>query len=74
MSGKEKNLRGTCMKMFKEQNQPHYNCKANDIVIDLKTIMPDFYFAQFLECGNKLKIQFDSGQKFMIKVKECSKL
>ena len=74
MSGKEKNLRGTCMKMFKEQNQPHYNCKANDIVIDLKTIMPDFYFAQFLECGNKLKIQIDNGQKFMIKVKECSKL
>ena len=34
----------------------------------------DFYFAQFLECGNKLKIQFDNGQKFMIKVKECSKL
>ncbi len=62
------------MKKEKTQKQPKYNCKPQDIVFDIKTALLDIYNADFIECDDKLKVQFYSGENFIIKVEERKKL
>ena len=55
-----------------KQNLSENKCKVQDVIFDIKTIMQDYYFAQFIENGDELNLTFDNGQKFIIQVKECS--
>lgn len=41
---------------------------SNDILIDLKAILKNYYVATFNEEGNALKITFNNGQSFIISV------
>ena len=59
------------MENLKKQILANHKCNAQDVVFDIKTIMQDFYFAQFSADANKLNISFDNGQKFTVTVKEC---
>ena len=43
---------------------------AEDILFDLKRLIQDFYIATFTLEADALKILFDNGQSFLIKVEE----
>ena len=59
------------MENLKKQISENNKCSAQDVVFDIKTIMQDFYFAQFTENGNELSVLFDDGQKFVISVRRA---
>ena len=50
---------------------PNEQILSKDVIFDIKTIMKDFYFAEFSEKGNELAILFYNGQKFIVSVKAC---
>lgn len=51
-----------------EQKLSKNECKAEDVVFDIKTIMQDYYFAEFIMKGDELEIILNNGQKFLVKV------
>lgn len=57
------------MKQTREQKLSKTECKAEDVVFDIKTIMQDYYFADFMMKGDELEIALNNGQKFAVKVK-----
>ena len=43
-----------------------------DLLIDLKVLMKEFYVATFTDNGQSLVISFDNGQKFALEIQEIS--
>lgn len=55
------------LESVKEANIKQF-ISSNDILIDLKIILKNYYVATFNEEGNALKITFYNGQSFIINV------
>lgn len=55
------------LESVKEANIKQF-ISSNDILIDLKIILKNYYVATFNEEGNALKITFNNGQSFIINV------
>lgn len=49
-----------------------WKISAQDLLIDFKVLMKEYYVATFTENEGELKIAFENGQKFIIDIKECS--
>lgn len=49
-----------------------WKLSTQDLLIDLKVLMKEYYVATFTENEGELKIAFENGQKFIIGIKECS--
>lgn len=52
-------------------NADCWKISAQDLLIDLKVLMKEYYVATFTENEGELKIAFENGQKFIIGIKEC---
>ncbi len=48
----------------------NYNVEAEDIMLDLKVLLKEYYAATFGIDGKSLKISFNNGQKFKLSVSE----
>lgn len=55
------------LESVKEANIKQF-ISSNDMLIDLKAILKNYYVATFNEEGNALKITFNNGQSFVISV------
>ena len=47
-----------------------YKVEAEEILLDLKVLLRDYYAATFTKDENALKLQFNNGQTFMLSAKE----
>ncbi len=64
-----KNQRKTITEMLKEQNQ-NEKTYAEDIVLDILTLIRDIYIAKFTLVDNQLTIELNNGQQFVVSVEE----
>lgn len=64
-----KNQRKTITEMLKEQNQ-NEKTYAEDIVLDILTLIRDIYIAKFTLIDNRLTIELNNGQQFVVSVEE----
>lgn len=64
-----KNQRKTITEMLKEQNQ-NEKTYAEDIVLDILTLVRDIYIAKFTLIDNQLTIELNNGQQFVVSVEE----
>lgn len=55
--------------MLKEQNQ-NEKTYAEDIVLDILTLIRDIYIAKFTLVDNQLTIELNNGQQFVVTVEE----
>ena len=52
------------------ENGRDYIIDANDLLLDLKVLMKEYYAGTFNAEGTALKVNFKNGQKFLISVIE----
>ena len=52
------------------ENGRDYVIDANDLLLDLKVLMKEYYIGTFNTEGTALKVNFKNGQKFLISVSE----
>lgn len=45
---------------------------ADELLLDLKCLMKDYYVATFTESGDALKLRFNNGQAFILTIKACA--
>lgn len=48
----------------------NYKVEADEILLDLKVLLRDYYAATFTKDENALKLQFNNGQTFILSAKE----
>lgn len=70
MTDTEKNNRYHEMITEKEIAEISYVVEPQEILLDLKFLMKDFYAATFTVDGEALKLTFSNGQTFMLKAEE----
>lgn len=53
---------------------PEFNWATDSysVLRDLKYLMKEFYTATFTDEGEALKLSFNNGQNFIIRVEECA--
>lgn len=50
----------------------NYKIDANDLLLDLKVLLKEYYIATFTSDGNALLINFNNGQKFKLNLEELN--
>ena len=53
-----------------ESAKVNYKVEADDVLLDLKVLLRDYYTATFTKDEDGLKLQFTNGQKFVLSAKE----
>lgn len=51
--------------------ETNWTTDEKDLLLDIKCLMKEYYFATFTEDGNGLKISFTNGQSFILSVTIC---
>ena len=54
--------------MEKEFNERNYKVSVEDMLLDLKVLLKEYYCGTFTEDGKALKLAFNNGQKFILKL------
>ncbi|MDE6275063.1 MAG: hypothetical protein K2M75_00845 [Clostridia bacterium] len=49
-------------------NNLDYKVGVDDMLLDLKVLLKEYYCGTFTDDGNSIKITFNNGQKFILKL------
>ena len=53
-----------------ELDKINYKVSIDDMLLDLKVLLKEYYCGTFTEDGKALKIAFNNGQKFLLNMQE----
>ena len=54
------------------ENEVMTKIDKQDLLIDLKVLMKEFYLGTFTDDGQSLTLEFFNGQKFALKIEEIA--
>ncbi|MDE6362216.1 MAG: hypothetical protein K2N53_05210 [Clostridia bacterium] len=55
--------------MSKKETELNYQVGLDDMLLDLKVLLKEYYCGTFTDEGKSLKISLNNGQKFLLNLK-----